>query len=133
MELKYLNRDQKRKVVEFLTNYDTPKLTETKHFTDYSIRDISEENYTELYQNIIDDHAYLKSNYEDSLDYINKLENKICELFYIIEYLVNNKGDIQEIDIDEIIPDIKAVFKEDEINQLERNVKLDELVKNFTN
>ena len=132
MELKYLNSSHKRKIVEFLSKYDNPKLTSTKHFVNFNVNDISEENYKELYQNIIDDYDYLKPNYEDSLDHIKNLEDVISQLYGVLEYIINSKGDIQEMEVEDIIPSIKSVFKEDEIIQLERNVKLDELVKNFT-
>ena len=82
--------------------------------------------------NIIDDYDYLKPNYEDSLDHIKNLEDVISQLYGVLEYIINSKGDIQEMEVEDIIPSIKSVFKEDEIIQLERNVKLDELVKNFT-
>ncbi len=128
MELKYLNSSHKRKIVEFLSKYDNPKLTSTKHFNAYfSVNDISEENYKELYQNIIDDYDYLKPNYEDSLDHIKNLEDVISQMYGVLEYIINSKGDIQEMEVEDIIPSIKSVFKEAEIIQLERNVKLDEL------
>lgn len=130
LKLKHLNSDHKRKVVEFLTNYDTPKLTSTKHFNAYfSVNDISEENCKELYQNVIDDYECIKSNYEDSLDHIKKLEDVISQMYGVLEYIINSKGDIQELDVEEIVPSIKSVFKENEIIQLERNAKLDDLLK----
>ncbi len=127
MELKYLNSSHKRKIVEFLSKYDNPKLTSTKHFVNFNVNDISEENYKELYQNIIDDYDYLKPNYEDSLDHIKNLEDVISQMYGVLEYIINSKGDIQEMEVEDIIPSIKSVFKEAEIIQLERNVKLDEL------
>lgn len=129
MELKYLNNSHKRKIVEFLSKYDNLQLTPLKHFTTFTVNDISEDNHIELYQNIINDHEYLKYNYDTSLEHIKKLEDVISQMYGVLEYIINSKGDIQELDVEEIVPSIKSVFKENEIIQLERNAKLDDLLK----